>query len=82
MKGQASSYFLPATRKEVQHLTFDYNGEENFFSSVVVCQKPHSDTELVIRYDCEDRFYSFNFCDFQNSVLKSLSVTHADLIGK
>ena len=83
MKGQASSYFLlPGTRKKVQHLTFEYNSEEKFFPGVVVCQKPNSDTELVIRYDCEDRLYSFNFCDFQNSVVKSLPVTHADFIGK
>ena len=57
--------------KKVQHVTFDYNGEEKFFPGVVVCQKPNSDTELVIRYDCEDRLYSFNFPDFQNSIVKT-----------
>ena len=69
-------------RKKVQHLTFDYDGEEKFFPGVVVCQKPNSDTELVIRYDCEDRYYSFNFSDSQNSVVKLLPVTHAYFIGK
>ena len=44
--------------------------------------KPNSDTELVIHYDCEDRLYSFNFSDFQNYVVKLLPVTHADFIGK
>ena len=68
--------------KKVQHLTFDYNGEEKFFPGVVVCHKPNSDTEFVIRYDCEDRLYSFNFSDFQNSVVKLLPVTHTDFIGK
>ena len=69
-------------RKKVQHLTFDYDGEETFFPGVVVCQKPNSDTELVIRYDCEYRLYSFNFSNFQNSIVKLLPVTHADFIGK
>ena len=32
--------------KKVQHLTFDYNGEE-IFPCVVVCQKPNSGTELI-----------------------------------
>ena len=48
----------------------------------MVCQKPNSDTELVIRYDCEDRLYCFNFSDFQNSVVKLLPVAHADFVGK
>ena len=68
--------------KKVQHLTFDYDGEEKIFPGVVVCQKPNSDTELVICYDCEDILYFFNFSDFQNSVVKLLPVTHADFIGK
>ena len=56
--------------------------EKKFFPGIVVCQKPNSDNELVIRCDCEDRLYSFNFSDFQNSVVKLLPVTHADFIGK
>ena len=68
--------------KKVQHLTFDYNGEEKFLPGVVVCQKPNSYTELVIRYDCEDRLYSFNLSDFQNSIVNLLPVTTADFIGK
>ena len=68
--------------KKVQHLPLDYNGEEKFFPGVVVCQKPNSYTELVIRYDCEDRLYSFNLSDFQNSIVNLLPVTTADFIGK
>ena len=67
--------------KKVQHLTFDYDREEKFFPCVVVCQKPNSDTELVIRYDCEERLYYFNFSDFQNSVVKLLPVALVDFIG-
>ena len=53
-----------------------------FFPGVVVCEKPNSDTKLVIHYDCEDRLYSLNFSDFQNSVVKLLPVTSANFIGK
>ena len=68
--------------KKVQHLSFDCDGEEKIFPGLVVCQKPNSDTELVIRYDCEERWYSFNYSDFQNYVVKLLPVTHADFISK
>ena len=44
--------------------------------------KPNSDTELVIRYDCKDRLYSFNFSDFQSSVVNLLPLIHADFIDK
>ena len=49
---------------------------------IVVCQKPNSDTDLVIRYNCEDRLYSFKLSDLQNSAVKLLPVTQADFIGK
>ena len=68
--------------KKVKHLTFDYNGEEKCFPVVAVFQRPNSDTELVIRYDYEDRLYSFNFSAFQNFFLKLLPVTRVDFIGK
>ena len=48
----------------------------------MVCWKPDSDTELVIRYDCEYKLYSFNFSDFKNFVVKLTSVTPTDLLGK
>ena len=69
-------------RKRVQHPTFDYDGKEKWFPGVVVCQKPDSDTDLVIRYDCEDEPYSFNFSDFKSSVAKFNSVTQTDLLDK
>ena len=47
-----------------------------------MCQKPDSDTDLVIRYDCEDKLYSFNFSDFKNSFPKFNSVTRTDLLDK
>ena len=64
------------------HLTFDYDGKKKWFPGVAVCQKPDSDTELVIRYDSEDKLYSFNFSDFKNSVIKLTSVTRTDILGK
>ena len=39
-------------------------------------------TSVVIRYDCQDRLSSFNFSDFQNSIVKLLPVTYEDFIGK
>ena len=66
----------------VQHLTFDYIAEEKCILGVVVCQKLNSDTELVIRYNCEDRSHSFNSSDFQNPIIKLLPFTHADFISK
>ena len=52
-------------RKKVQHLTFDYDGEEKFFPGVVVCQKPNSDTELVIRYDWKIDYILLTFLIFK-----------------
>ena len=67
--------------KRVQHLTLIMMAKKKWFPGVVVCQKPDSDTELVIRYDCEDKLYSFDFSDFK-SVIKLTSVTLTDLLGK
>ena len=64
------------------HLTYDYDGKEKWFPRVVVYQKPDSDTELVIRYDGEDKLYSFNFSDFNFSIIKLTSVTPTDILGK
>ena len=64
------------------HLTFDYDGKKKWFPGAAVCQKPNSDTELVIRYDCEDKLYSFNFSDFKNSVVKLILVKLTDFLGK
>ena len=70
--------------KRVQHLIFDYDGKEKWFSCVVVCQKPDSDTKLVICYDCKEnhKLSSFHFLDFKNSVIKLTSVTPTDLLGQ
>ena len=53
-----------------------------FLPGVVVCQKPNSDTKLVIRYDCKNRLHSFKFSGFQNSIVKLLPATNADFIGE
>ena len=39
--------------KRVQHLTFDYEGKEKWDKGTVICIKPNTESELVIRYDCE-----------------------------
>ena len=48
----------------------------------MACLKPDSDTELVIPYDCEDKFCSFNVSEFENSVVKLISITRIDTLGR
>ena len=48
----------------------------------MACLKPDSDTELVIPYDCEDKSCSFNVSEFENSVVKLISITRIDTLGR
>lgn len=48
----------------------------------MACLKPDPDTELVIPYDFEDKFCSFNFSEFENSVVKLISITRIDTLGR
>ena len=57
-------------RKRVQYLTFDYEGKEKGFPGVVVCQKPYSDTDLIIRFYFEDKLCSFNLSFLENFIVK------------
>ena len=34
------------------------------------CIKPNTESELVIRHDCEDTLYCFDFSDFENRLVK------------
>ena len=69
--------------KRVEHLTFDYNGKEKWFTGTVICQKADNESELVIRYDCENTtFYSFPYSDYENGNIRLLPVSVNDFIGK
>ena len=39
-----------------------------------------SKKSFVIRYDCEDKLYSFKFSDFENSVVKLTYITATDIL--
>ena len=41
--------------KRVEDFIFDCNGNQKQFKGVVICQKLESQSELVIRYDCEKK---------------------------
>ena len=69
--------------KKVKHLTVDYDGQEKWFSGIVVCVKPDTTTELVIRYDCEkSKLYSFDYSEFTDSLVKAEPLNRTDLVGK
>ena len=68
--------------KKVEHVTFECYGNGKWFKGVVICQKPESQSELVIRYDCEKKFYSFSFTNFLNGDVKLVPVTCNYLTGK
>lgn len=48
----------------------------------MVFQEPDSDTKLVICCDCEDKFYSLNFSDFENFGVKLTSSTLINPLDK
>ena len=58
--------------KRVEHLTFDYEGKVKWYKGTVICTKPYTESELVIRYDCEYTLYCFAYSDFENELVKLL----------
>ena len=68
--------------KRVEHFTFGYDGKEKWFEGVVICVKPDNDNELVIQYDCEKTFYSFEYSDFSDGLVGLLPLTVKFLKGK
>ena len=69
--------------KRVKHLTSSktsYGGKGKWFRDVARCQKTDPDATFVIRYDCEDKLYSFKFSDFENSVVKLTYITATDIL--
>ena len=68
--------------KRVEHFTFDYNGKEKWYNGVVVCLKPDTASELVIRYDCEETLYSFDYSEFLDSLVRLVPIFPQYLLGK
>ena len=69
--------------KKVEHFTFDIDGSEKWFSGVVICPKPGTQSELVIRYDCErNQLYSFDYSEFTDSLVKLIPLKPTSLVGE
>ena len=68
--------------KRVRHFTFGYDGKSIWHPGIVVCMKPGNERELVIRYDCEDKLYTFPFSDFQDNLVKLVPLKSTFLVGK
>jgi len=68
--------------KRVEHFTFDQSGKQKWFDGLVVCLKPQSDNELVMRHSCEDKLYSLPFEDLNSGLLKLKPLTPIFLTGK
>ena len=68
--------------KRVEHFTFDSSGKQKWYDGWVVCLKPSDDSELVMRYSCEDKLYSLPFEDFNFGLLKLKPLTADFLTGK
>ena len=58
--------------KRVAHFTAEGNTKGKWYEGVVVCRKPNSETELVIKYDGEDPFYSFDYSELVEHELVQL----------
>ena len=58
--------------KRVAHFTAEGNKKGKWYEGVVVCRKPNSESELVIKYDGDDTFYSFDYSEFVEHELVQL----------
>ena len=54
--------------------------KENGSETLRDVKKTDRDATFVIRYDCEDKLYSFKFSDFENSVVKLTYITATDIL--
>ena len=54
--------------------------KENGSETLRDVKKTDPDATFVIRYDCEDKLYSFKFSDFENSVVKLTYITATDIL--
>ena len=54
--------------KIVCHLSSDENGKTKWFNGTVICSKPGTVSEMVIRYDGYATLYSFDFSEFSELI--------------
>ena len=68
--------------KRVSHLTTDEKNKPKWFNGTVLCQKPGSNSELVIRYDGYKTLYSFDFSELSNGLVELIAVEPEYALGK
>ena len=68
--------------KRVSHLTTDEKKRTKWYNGTVICLKPDSDSELVIRYDGYETLYSFDFCELSDGLVELIALEPGYAIGK
>ena len=68
--------------KRVSHLTTDEKKRTKWYNGIVICLKPDSDSELVIRYDGYETLYSFDFCELSDGLVELIALEPGYAIGK
>ena len=68
--------------KRVCHPSSAENGKTQWFNGTVVCCKPETVSEMVIRYDGYATLYSFDFSEFSEKLLKLIPLDPEFIVGK
>ena len=68
--------------KRVCHLSSDECGKKQWFNGTVICSKPGTVSELVIRYYGYPTLYSFDFSEFYEKLLKLIPLNPEFIVGK
>ena len=68
--------------KYVSHLTLDEKGNSRWYCGTVVCCKPNTDSEMIIRYDNDPTLYSFDFDEYADGLLTILPLDPEFSVGK
>ena len=69
--------------KRVAHFTRDGSKKPAWYEGVVVMRKPLSPSELIIRYDTEEKFYSFEFSEYsENQLIELIEIQPEWAVGK
>ena len=68
--------------KRVTHLSTDDEGNAKWFDGTVLCIKPNSNNELVIRYDSFPTLYAFDYEEYHENLVKVIDLEPQQIIGK
>ena len=68
--------------KRVSHLSTDEEGKPKWFNGTVICNKPGSLSEMVIRYDNYATLYSFDYSELCDGLLKLIPLDPEYIVGK